>query len=172
MRIERWRPESSEDLDRLGAILHACVHAGASVSFILPFPLAEACAFWRDKVAPAVETQACIVLVARDDGQIAGTVQLDLATPPNQPHRAEVRKLLVDPQARRRGIGRALMEAIEREARAAGRSLLTLDTHTSSFAESLYSSMGYVKIGVIPGFSRRIDSPELDAATFFYKQLA
>lgn len=173
--IEIWRPGSGDpaaDLEMLGRILHACVHGGASVSFILPFSTADATAFWREKVLPQVRAGTCRMLVARIGGRIEGTVQLDMATPANQPHRAEVRKLLVDPDARRHGIARRLMTAIEQEARAAGRTLLTLDTHTGSSAESLYVSMGYVKIGVIPGFSVAADSPALEAATFFYKQLA
>jgi ribosomal protein S18 acetylase RimI-like enzyme len=110
IRIECWRPESSrlaEDLEMLAGVLHACVHAGASVSFTLPFSRDDAKAFWHDKVLPAVKAGSCYVLVARNAEQkIVGTVQLDLATPSNQSHRAEVRKLLVHPDARRRGIAR------------------------------------------------------------------
>src|SRR5215813_14485553 len=114
--IERWRPDETRveaDLRSLGDLLHDCVHAGASVSFILPFSREEAVAFWRDKVFPAVEAGTCHVLVARRDGQIVGTVQLDLATPPNQPHRGEIKKLLVHPSLRRHGVARALTIMIE-----------------------------------------------------------
>jgi ribosomal protein S18 acetylase RimI-like enzyme len=110
-------------------------------------------------------------LVARRDDEIVGTVQLDLATPPNQPHRGEIRKLLVHPSARRAGIARALMLAIEEHAREANRSLLTLDT-ASDGAERLYASLGYVRVGVIPGFSIRPDSREFEGTTVMYKQLA
>jgi GNAT superfamily N-acetyltransferase len=174
-RIERWRAEPArlaEDIAMLGGVLHACVHAGASVSFVLPFSRDDAKAFWRDKVVPAVRAGSCRVLVARSAGQIIGTVQLDLATPPNQAHRAEVRKLLVHPDARRRGIARALMSAIEEQAREARRSLITLDTVTGAFAEPLYRSMGYVAAGVIPRYARRPDSSELESTTLMYKELA
>jgi GNAT superfamily N-acetyltransferase len=174
VQIDRWIPDASslrEDIDMLSAVLQACVHAGASVNFVLPFSHDDARAFWSSKVLPAVETGVCRVLVARSARQILGTVQLDLATPPNQPHRAEVRKLLVHPHARRRGIARALMLALEQEARELHRNLLTLDTVTGGFAEPLYLSLGYVKVGVIPHYAVRPDSPELDATTIMYKQL-
>lgn len=174
IRIERWHPDSShlsEDLEMLAAVLHACVHAGASISFVLPFTLDDAIAFWRDKVLPAVKAGSCHVLVASNENQIVGTVQLDLATPPNQSHRAEVRKLLVHPEARRRGIARALMLAIEDWALEARRSLITLDTVTGASAEPLYLSIGYIPVGVIPRYARRPDSPELEATTVMYKEL-
>lgn len=172
LRIENLdAPALLRDLRKLGSVLHACVHAGASVNFVLPFSAEDAETFWRSKVLPGVESGTCRVLVARCAGQIVGTVQLDLATPPNQPHRAEVRKLLVHPDARRRGIARALMLAIEQEAREAGRALLTLDTVTGGFAEPLYSSLGYVTVGVIPRYAVRPDSAELDATTVMYKEL-
>lgn len=174
IQIECLRPDSpglSRDFSMLASVLHACVHAGASVSFVLPFAEGDAARFWNSKVRPAVESGACRVLAARAAGRIVGTVQLDLATPPNQAHRAEVRKLLVHPEARRRGIARALMLAIEQQARLDQRSLLTLDTVTGGPAESLYSSLGYVTVGVIPGYARRADSPELESTTIMYKEL-
>jgi ribosomal protein S18 acetylase RimI-like enzyme len=172
--IDLWRPDPATletDLRLLGDLLHDCVHAGAAVSFILPFSRDEAAAFWRDKVLPLVEVGMCRVLVARRDGQIAGTVQLDLATPPNQPHRGEIKKLLVHPSARRSGIARALMLAIEKHAREAHRTLLTLDT-ASAAAEQLYASLGYVRVGVIPRFSLHPESHELEGTTVMYKELA
>jgi GNAT superfamily N-acetyltransferase len=141
IRIERWNPELAgvnDDLEMLGGVLHACVHAGASVSFVLPFSREDAKAFWHDQVLPAVKAGSRRVLLARLAGQIIGTVQLDLATPPNQPHRAEVKKLPVHPDGRRRGIARSLMGAVEEEAREARRTLLTLDKVTGGFAERLY----------------------------------
>jgi ribosomal protein S18 acetylase RimI-like enzyme len=180
--VERWQPDNDHltaDVVALGKLLHDCVHGGASVSFILPFSRDEAAAFWRDKVFPTVHAGTCCVLIARrtngssvtSDDQIVGTVQLDLATPPNQPHRGEIKKLLVHPAARRAGIARALMLALEDHARDAERTLLTLDT-ASEAAERLYASLGYVRAGVIPGFSIRPDSRELEATTVMYKQLA
>ena len=172
--IERWQPDLdhlNSDVAALGALLHDCVHAGASVSFILPFSPGDAAAFWRDRVFPSVDAGTCRVLIARSEGEIVGTVQLDLATPPNQPHRGEIKKLLVHPAARRSGIARALMLAIEDEAREAKRTLLTLDT-ASDAAERLYASLGYVRVGVIPRFSVRPDSAEFEGTTVMYKELA
>ena len=172
--IERWQPDPDQltsDLALLAELLHDCVHAGAAVSFILPFSRNDAVAFWRDKVLPTVQTGTCRVLFARRDEQIVGTVQLDLATPPNQPHRGEIKKLLVHPSARRGGIARALMVAIEDEARDAHRTLLTLDT-ASAAAEQLYASLGYARVGIIPRFSLHPKSFELEATTVMYKELA
>jgi GNAT superfamily N-acetyltransferase len=171
--IVRWRPDESSlanDVVALGELLHDCVHDGAAVSFILPFSRDDAAVFWRDRVFPTVQAETCRVLLAYRDGKLVGTVQIDLATPPNQPHRGEIKKLLVHPSARRGGVGRLLMLAIENEARNAGRSLLTLDT-ASPAAERLYASLGYVRAGVIPRFSLRPDRRELEGTTVMYKEL-
>src|SRR5689334_17267500 len=171
--IERWRPDRislDHDLRALGDLLHDCVHAGASVSFVLPFSRDDAAAFWRERILPSVEADTCRVVVARLDQEIVGTVQLDLAMPPNQPHRGEIRKLLVHPTARRHGVARALMIAIEEQAREARRTLLTLDT-ASAAAEQLYASLGYVRVGVIPRFSVRPDGAELEGTMVMYKEL-
>jgi len=153
----------------LGALLHACVHDGASIGFVLPFTLEEGESFWRDMVFPAVREGTRVLLVARAGGRIVGTVQLDHDTMPNQRHRAEVRKLLVHPDARRRGIARALMLDIEHQARHLGRSLLTLDTRTGDGAEYLYASLGYATAGVIPGYCRDAVEARLDPTTIMYK---
>lgn len=155
----------------LGALLHACVHAGASVGFVLPFTEADGEAFWSGSVLPAVRDGRRALLVARVGGRIAGSVQLDCDTPPNQPHRAEIRKLLVHPAFRRRGIARALMAEIERLAIRRGRSLITLDTRTGDGAEPLYAALGYATAGVIPGYSRDPAEDRLDATTIMYKTL-
>ena len=173
-KIELWRPDETSyeaDVRSLAKLLHECVHAGAAVSFILPFSRAAAAAFWRDRVLPAVQAETSRVLVARLDERIVGTVQLDLATPPNQPHRGEIKKLLVHPALRRAGIARALMLAIENQARDDRRTLLTLDT-ASAAAERLYASLGYVRVGVIPRFSLHPESHELEGTTVMYKELA
>jgi len=177
IQIEEWRadrdaPTIDGELDMLADVLHAVVHSGAGVSFVVPFTLEEARAFWTDKVLPGVRARTRRVLVAREDGRIVGTVQFDMATPPNQRHRAEVLKLLVHPSARRRGIARALMIALEPVALAEGRTLLTLDTWTGSAAEMLYRSLGYVTVGVIPRYARGSLTPELEPATFMYKELS
>lgn len=175
IRIERWNPDpagTDDDLEELGGILHACVHAGASVSFVLPFLREDAKAFWHDQVLPAVLAGSRRVLVARLGGRIVGTVQLDLASPPNQSHRTEVKKLLVHPDARRRGIARSLMAAIEVQAQEARRSLLTLDTVTGGAAEILYLSVGYAAVGTIPRYALNFDSTKIEGTTVMYKELS
>ena len=159
------------DIRELGALLHACVHAGASISFVLPFSAGEAEAFWRNKILPAVKAGEMLLLVARTRGRIAGSVQLDCDTPPNQPHRAEVRKLLVHPDFRRQGLAKALMAELEGRAGALGRSLITLDTRTGDKAEPLYASLGYRTAGVIPGYCRDPFTDRLDSTTLMYKVL-
>jgi ribosomal protein S18 acetylase RimI-like enzyme len=158
-------------LRELGALLHACVIAGASIGFVLPFTEGDGEAFWRKRVLPAVQGGGRVLWVARIDGRIAGSVQLHHDTLPNQPHRAEVSKLLVHPDCRRRGIARALMAELEREAGRLGRSLLTLDTRTGDVAEPLYASLGYRTAGVIPGYCRDPFEDRLDSTTIMYKAL-
>jgi GNAT superfamily N-acetyltransferase len=110
-----------DEISMLGDILHAVVYDGAGVSFVVPFTPDEARAFWIEKVLPGIRAGTRRVLVARWGTRIVGTVQLDLSTPPNQTHRAEVLKMLVHPDARRRGIARALMVALEGVARSEAR---------------------------------------------------
>ena len=178
VRIEEWRPDGeapeavTRDVACLGEILHAAVLDGAGVSFVVPFSLDDARAFWTERVRPAIASRSKRVLVAREDARIVGTVQIDLPWPPNQPHRADVGKMLVHQDARRRGIARALMLTVEDLARADGRTLLTLDTVTDSHAEALYRSLGYVVVGVIPRFALKSLVRELEPATFMYKELA
>jgi GNAT superfamily N-acetyltransferase len=166
---------SAADAERhvrpLGALMHACVLDGASIGYVLPYGPEDGEDFWREKVIPALKGFGRVLLVALADGDIAGSVQLDYDTPPNQPHRAEVRKLMVHPDFRRKGIGRALMVELEREARAIGRTLLTLDTRTGDAAELLYAAMGYHTVGVLPGWCRDTITERLDPTTFMYKNL-
>ncbi|KAB8061364.1 GNAT family N-acetyltransferase [Janthinobacterium sp. FT14W] len=158
-------------LPELGALLQDCVLDGASIGFILPFDGAASQAFWTDNVLPAVTRGARLLLVAEVEGKVAGAVQLDWDTNPNQAHRAEVRKLLVAPAFRRRGIARLLMQALEGQARQLPRSLLTLDTRSSDHAEALYLSLGYVAAGSIPAYALAPAGDRLDATTILYKQL-
>jgi ribosomal protein S18 acetylase RimI-like enzyme len=177
--IDDWRPDESDraeracerDVEMLADILRAVVYDGAGVSFVVPFSMDDARAFWTGQVLPGVRAGTRRVLVARSGGRIVGTVQIDLAVPPNQRHRAEVVKLLVHPSARRQGIARALMVALEAVAQADGRTLLTLDTWTGRAAEKLYQSLGYTTVGVIPRYARGSLTPELEPATFMYKEL-
>ena len=157
------------ELEALSEVLVDCVAGGASVNFMHPFGLDDARAFWR-RVIAGVAAGERVLFGALHGGVLLGTVQLILATPPNQTHRAEVGKLLVHRKARRQGLGRALMLAAEAEARLRGRTLLTMDT-ASGAAERLYSDLGYVRVGVIPGYARLPDGPLCDTV-LFYKQLA
>jgi len=147
----------------------------AVISSVLPFTEADGEAFWRTKVLPAVQGGARVMLVAHMvahmGGRIAGSVQLDHNTLPNQPHRAEVSKLLVHPDFRRLGIARALMADLERRAIQLGRSLITLDTRTGDPAEPLYTSMGYETSGVIPGYCRDPKEDRFYPTTIMYKVL-
>jgi ribosomal protein S18 acetylase RimI-like enzyme len=164
--------EFSGHLPGLAALLHACVHAGANINFVLPFSEAEAEGFWTARVLPALETGTRILWIARQDGRIAGSVQLDTDTPPNQPHRAEVAKLLVHPDFRRRGLAKMLMAELERHASRLGRTLITLDTRTGDKAEPLYASIGYATAGIIPDFCRDPIEDRLHPTTIMYKKLA
>ena len=157
-------------LDALAGILHACVHDGASVGFVLPFEIDQARGFWIGKVAPALAAGGRVLLVATVDGELAGTVQLDLDTMPNQRHRGEVAKLLVHPRHRRAGIARALMRQVEAAAAAADRWLLTLDT-AGDAAEALYESLGYERAGRIPFYARDALADRCDPTTIMFKLL-
>jgi ribosomal protein S18 acetylase RimI-like enzyme len=152
----------------LAAILIACVAGGASVSFMAPLAKERAQGFWQ-QVAQDVASGARALLVAEIDGTVVGTVHLVLAQPENQPHRADVSKLLVHPQARRRGIADRLMQAAEVAALAAGKTLLVLDT-SSGEAERLYTRLGWTPIGEIPGYALWPHGGEC-ATRIFYKRL-
>jgi ribosomal protein S18 acetylase RimI-like enzyme len=172
MQIEELNAaDLAHEIDVLAGLLHACVHAGASISFILPFSLEEARVFWRDKVAPGLFAGTRHLLVARRDGRLVGAVQLGVDLPPNQRHRADVSKLLVHPDARRQGIARRLMTELERIAQCEGRRLLTLDTREGDAAEPLYRSLGYQVVGIIPRYARAPESDRLDATMILYKEL-
>jgi ribosomal protein S18 acetylase RimI-like enzyme len=157
-------------LGRLAEILHACVHEGASVGFVLPFGMDEARAYWGGRIAPAQAAGGKVVLIAARGDAIVGTAQLDLDTMPNQRHRGEVSKVLVDPKFRRAGVARALMAEIERRAAGADRWLLTLDT-AGDAAEALYRSLGYELAGAIPLYARDAFKERYDATRIMYKDL-
>ena len=176
--IREWQPDPARgaaidvELGMLADLLRAVVHRGASVNFFLPFSIGDARAFWAGKILPQVRAGKRRVLLAWSDQTIVGTVQMDLDTPPNQPHRASVEKVLVHPEFHRQGIARALMRELETLARAEARTLLTLDTVTGSAAQSLYQSLGYSTAGIIPGYARGALTPELESTTIMYKHLA
>jgi GNAT superfamily N-acetyltransferase len=151
----------------LAEVLSDCVNGGASVNFMLPYGRADASRFF-DKVAGQIARGETVLLAARLDGRIVGTVQLGLDTPPNQPHRGEVKKMLVHRTARNRGIGEALMHRVEEIARARGRTLLVLDT-ASDAAERLYARCGWQRLGVIPDYALWPAGGFCDAVIFWKK---
>jgi GNAT superfamily N-acetyltransferase len=162
--------EAHAQLDGLAAVLADCVAGGASVSYLAPFSHEQA----RDAfeaVAAEVEQGRRLLLGAFADGRLVGTVQVNLALPPNQPHRAEIAKLLVHRSARRRGIAQLLMEHAESEAQAVGKTLLVLDTVTGDAGERLYTRLGWTRVGVIPGYALYPDGRPCDT-TVFWKALA
>lgn len=154
----------------LSDILRDCVEGGASVNFLHPLAPEAAQAFWEG-VAAEVRAGRRRLFVARDAQGPAGTVQLIPAPQPNQPHRAEIAKLLVHRRARGAGLGAALMRAAERAALAAGRTLLTLDTEADSAGERLYRRLGWTAFGTVPGYALTPDGRPWPAR-FFYKTLA
>jgi ribosomal protein S18 acetylase RimI-like enzyme len=155
----------------LVALLKDAVDSGASIGFLPPLADVEAEAYWRG-VVEAVRDGSCVLLGAREpDGTLVGTAQLVLATRPNGSHRAEVAKVIVHTKARRRGIGRALMLAIEERARGLGRTTLVLDTRRGDPSERLYTSVGYTLVGVIPRYARSADGA-LDPSAFYYRLLS
>jgi GNAT superfamily N-acetyltransferase len=161
--------ELDDHVDGLAAVLADCVAGGASVSYMEPFGHEDARAAFAAFAADA-QRGGRLILAAFDDGRIVGTVQLVYAVPPNQPHRADIAKLLVHRDARRRGVAAELMAQAEREARAAGRTLLVLDTVTGDPAERLYGRLGWTRVGVIPNYALYPDGRPC-ATTVFYKAL-
>jgi GNAT superfamily N-acetyltransferase len=155
---------------RLADVLIDCVARGASVSFMHPLSRSRAEAFWSD-VADGVARGDRILLAAFVGGEIVGTVQVVAAGPENQPHRADVAKMLVHGDARRRGLGARLLVAAEAAARAAGKTLLVLDTVTGGEGERLYARLGWTRVGVIPSYALMPDGAPCDT-TVFYKALA
>lgn len=171
--------EAERKIPVLADILVDCVEGGASVSFMAPLSCEKASAFWRG-IAEDVAMGRRILLIALDKssdnggdsigGQIVGTVQVILHQPENQPHRADIAKMLVRRSARRRGIGAALMRAAEDAARNAGKTLLVLDTVTGAEGERLYERLGWIRVGVIPDYALWPDGRPC-ATTVFYRQL-
>ncbi|HEU4326465.1 MAG TPA: GNAT family N-acetyltransferase [Roseiflexaceae bacterium] len=156
-------------LDELAELLRDAVDGGASVGFLPPLAQGEAQDYWQ-QVLGDLDRGTRILLVATVDGRLVGTVQLDLPSKPNARHRAEIQKLLVHSSARRRGLGRALLGAAEEAARAAGRTLLVLDTRAGDAAEQLYRHHGYTAAGTIPAYARNGEGT-LDATVVFFRLL-
>jgi GNAT superfamily N-acetyltransferase len=156
-------PVADAALDELAGVLVDCVDGGASVNFMSSFSRDQARAFFN-KVADGVASGEIVLLAARLGGRIIGTVQLGLDTPPNQPHRADVKKMLVHRSARGRGVGAALMAAIEEEARRRGRWLLVLDTVPGESGHRPYLRAGWQQSGTVPNYALFPDGRLCDTA--------
>jgi GNAT superfamily N-acetyltransferase len=167
--IRRIERATDAEIDGLVDVLVDCVEGGASVSFMRPLAREQAQAFWRG-VADSAARGERVLLVAEDEHGIVGTVQLVLAEPDNQPHRADLAKMLVHRRSRRQGTGGALLAAAEDAARTLGRTLLVLDT-ASADAERLYERQGWVRIGTVPGYALLPDGGLCDTV-LFYRELA
>ncbi|TGD81484.1 GNAT family N-acetyltransferase [Hymenobacter wooponensis] len=162
-------PEFSKYREGLIELLQDAVDSGASVGFLPPLTTKEAQAYW-DTIEAALPAGHTILLVAEEDSELLGTVQLHLATKSNGLHRAEVAKLLVNSMVYRQGFGRRLMQEVEREARFHQRTTLVLDTLQGAPSELLYQELGYTAVGAIPAFAR-VPSGELEATVVYYKLL-
>ena len=167
--IKRLTSLTDATILELAHLLIDCVEGGASVSFMSPLSIDKASAFWR-RVAAATARGERALLVAEDSGGTIGTVQLILDLPENQPHRADVSKMLVHGRARRQGVGTAMLRAVEELARELGKSLLVLDT-ASAEAERLYARLGWERVGIVPDYAL-LPGGGFCATTFFYRRLA
>jgi ribosomal protein S18 acetylase RimI-like enzyme len=155
---------------QLAETLIEAVAGGGSISFMHPVSMEKALAFWRSS-AESVANGERILLVARDaGGDVVGTVQSILAQPENQPHRADIAKMMVHPRARRRGIAEALMREIERLTFAAGKTVMVLDTETGQAASHLYTKLGWQVAGDIPDYAL-LPHGGLCSTTYFYKRV-
>lgn len=165
------RRAARDDIDGLADVTIDCVAGGASIGFMDPLPRERALAFWRGVLDDAARGSRIVLVAAGSgDGRIAGTVQVVLSMPDNQPHRADIAKMQVHSRARGRGLGTTLLGAAETAAREAGRSLLVLDTVTGGDAERLYARLGWQRCGVIPGYALAPRGGLCDT-TVFYRTL-
>jgi ribosomal protein S18 acetylase RimI-like enzyme len=163
------RAETTDFQSQLYELLIDSVSSGASVGFLPPLAEVDAMNYWQD-VIKDLDSGKRILLVAQEDGEVFGTVQLELATKQNAKHRAEIQKLMVHTRHRNKGIAKALMAEVENIARAKEITLLVLDTVQGDTAEKLYEKWGYIRVGVIPNFAKWIND-ELYGTVVFYKCL-
>jgi ribosomal protein S18 acetylase RimI-like enzyme len=164
------RDALTDNIPGLVEILLECVRDGASIGFLSELTHDQALEYWQ-KVSLRFSHSELLVLAAFVDGELAGTVQLIFSPQPNQPHRADIAKLLVSPRYRRLGIASALMQKIEEVASSEGRDLLVLDTLTGTGAELLYLGLGWTKIGEIPRYALLPEGGEPHPTSIFYKSL-
>jgi GNAT superfamily N-acetyltransferase len=168
--VRRLHTVTDADIEQLAGVLMDCVDGGASVSFMAPLTRERATAFWT-RVAQGVHSGLRALVVAEDSAGICGTVQLIFDLPENQPHRAEVAKMLVHRRARRQGVAEALMRMAEATALDCGKTLLVLDTVTGSTADRLYTRLGWTRVGEVPDYALMPDGDPCPT-TFFYRKLA
>ncbi len=168
--LRRLHAVDDAQIDELASVLIDCVEGGASVSFMLPLTRERAVAFWR-RVAQGVAAGERALLIAEDAQGICGTVQLIFDLPENQPHRADLAKMLVRRRARRHGLGAALLRAAEETARECRKTLLVLDTVTGGDGERLYERLGWVRVGDIPRYAL-LPEGGFCSTTVFYRDLA
>jgi GNAT superfamily N-acetyltransferase len=167
--LRRLHALDTAHVESLADVLLDCVEGGASVSFMHPLSRGRAVAFWQ-RVARGMAAGERAVLVAEDAKGLCGTVQLLLDQPENQPHRADLAKMLVHRRARRQGLGAALMRAAEDTARECGKTLLVLDAVTDGDAARLYERLGWVRVGEIPGYAL-LPRGGLCSTTVYYRDL-
>lgn len=163
--IRRAEALSAAEVEALADLLVAVVAGGASVGFLPPLSREAARAYWRQACRPGV-----VLALAEADGRIAGTVQVHDAESANGRHRAEIAKLLVHPEMRRRGIGRALLARAEAEAAAVAKTLLVLDTREGDPSNDLYRASGWTEAGRIPDWARSADGT-LAPTVFWFKRV-
>jgi ribosomal protein S18 acetylase RimI-like enzyme len=168
MEIRAIEHATADEIEALAQVLIDCVEGGASVSFMQPMTRDKALAFWRG-VAQSAARGERVLLAARSEGRIVGTVQVVLDQPENQPHRGDVSKMLVTRAARNRGVGEMLMRAAEAAARLKGKSLLVLDT-ASDAAMRLYERCGWQRVGAIPDYALLPQGGYCDTV-YYYKRL-
>jgi GNAT superfamily N-acetyltransferase len=167
--VRRLHVLDDAQIEGLADVLIDCVDGGASVGFMHPLTRERALAFWR-RVARGVAAGERALLVAEDAQGLCGTVQLVLDQPENQPHRADLSKMLVHRRVRRQGLGAALMRAAEATARDCRKTLLVLDAVTGGDAARLYERLGWVRVGAIPGYAL-MPQGGLCSTTVFYREL-
>jgi len=167
--LRRLHTVDDAQIEALSDVLIDCVEGGASVGFMQSLTRDRAVAFWR-RVADGVAAGERALLVAEDEQGICGTVQLSFDLPENQPHRADLSKMLVHRRARRQGLGAALMRGVEDMARDCGKTLLVLDAVTDGDAARLYARLGWVRVGDIPNYAL-FPRGGLCSTTVFYRDL-
>jgi len=172
MHLEKITPEQIDHyLDELVQTLQQTVAADGAVGFVMPLSAQTAAEFWQNNIKPQLLSGDRVMFVALEEGRLAGTGQLIVGMPNNQPHRAEISKLMVHPDFRRRGVARQIMAELEAHAIHLGCSLITLDTRTGDNAEPLYISLGYKTAGIIPNYAKNAVGDDFHATTYMYKQV-